>query len=166
MATVQENILQAQKESEAIEGKRPANLTEENIFKTLEFFDKYENSEYKTYDDAKQLLESNIDPKVIGTIVDSFGERKAADVRFIESGGRDLNLMNDSLNKIILNTSKKDADLAKTLNFTNVKDNYNSIKEFLDEDDVLFADEFDGYVINNIENYEFELPIVIEEEDE
>ena len=36
----------------------------------------------------------------------------------------------------------------------------------LDEDDVLFADEFDGYVINNIENYEFELPIVIEEENE
>ena len=136
MATVQENILQAQKESEAIEGKRPANLSEENIFKTLEFFDKYENSEYKTYDDAKQLLESGIDPKVIGTIVDSFGERKAADKRFIEEGGRDLNLMNDSLNKIILSTSEKDADLAKTLNFTNVKDNYNSIKEFLDEDDV------------------------------
>ncbi len=35
----------------------------------------------------------------------------------------------------------------------------------LTEDDVLFADEFDGYVITNIESYEFELPIVIEEED-
>ena len=34
------------------------------------------------------------------------------------------------------------------------------------EDDVLFADEFDGYVVTNIESYEFELPIVIEEEDE
>jgi hypothetical protein len=136
MATVAENILQAQEESQAIEGKRPANLSEENIFKTLEFFDRYPNSEYKTYDDAKQLLESGIDPTVIDTIVTSFGERKTADKRFIESGGRDLNLMNDSLNKIILNTSEKDADLAKTLNFTNVKDNYNSIKEFLDDDDV------------------------------
>ena len=38
MATVAENILQAQEESQAIEGKRPANLSEENIFKTLEFF--------------------------------------------------------------------------------------------------------------------------------
>jgi hypothetical protein len=136
MATVAENILQAQEESKAIEGKRPANLSEENIFKTLDFFDRYPNSEYKTYDDAKQLLESGIDPTVIDTIVTSFGERKTADKRFIESGGRDLNLMNDSLNKIILNTSEKDADLAKTLNFTNVKDNYNSIKEFLDDDDV------------------------------
>jgi len=136
MATVAENILQAQEESQAIEGKRPANLSEENIFKTLEFFDRYPNSEYKTYDDAKQLLESGIDPTVIDTIVTSFGERKNADKRFIESGGRDFNLMNDSLNKIILNTSEKDADLAKTLNFTNVKDNYNSIKEFLDDDDV------------------------------
>jgi hypothetical protein len=136
MATVAENILQAQEESKTIEGKRPANLSEENIFKTLEFFDRYPNSEYKTYDDAKQLLESGIDPTVIDTIVTSFGERKTADKRFIESGGRDLNLMNDSLNKIILNTSEKDADLAKTLNFTNVKDNYNSIKEFLDDDDV------------------------------
>lgn len=35
----------------------------------------------------------------------------------------------------------------------------------LTEDDVLFADEFDGYVITNIESYEFELPIVIEEGD-
>jgi hypothetical protein len=136
MATVAENILQAQEESKTIEGKRPANLSEENIFKTLEFFDRYPNSEYKTYDDAKQLLESGIDPTVIDTIVTSFGERKTADKKFIESGGRDLNLMNDSLNKIILNTSEKDADLAKTLNFTNVKDNYNSIKEFLDDDDV------------------------------
>ena len=34
------------------------------------------------------------------------------------------------------------------------------------EDDVLFADEFDGYVINNIENYEFELPIEIKDNGE
>jgi len=35
----------------------------------------------------------------------------------------------------------------------------------LNEDDVLFADEFDGCEINNIEAYSFELPI-IDEEDE
>lgn len=38
MATVQENILEAQKEAETIEGKRPPTLSEENIFNTLEFF--------------------------------------------------------------------------------------------------------------------------------
>ena len=136
MATVQENILEAQKESETIEGKRPPTLSEENIFNTLEFFDRYPNSEYKTYDDAKQLIESGIDPATISEIVNSFGERKNADVRFKSEGGRDLNLMNDSLNKIILNTSQKDPDLAKNLKFTNIKDNFNSIKEFLDDDDV------------------------------
>ena len=136
MATVQENILQAQKESKAIEGERPATLTEENIFNTLEFFDRYDNSEYKTYDDAKQLLESGINPATISEIVNTFSERKQNDVRFKNEGGRDLNLMNDSLNKIILNTSKTNPDLAKNLNFTNIKDNYNSIKEYLDDDDV------------------------------
>ena len=36
----------------------------------------------------------------------------------------------------------------------------------LAEDDVLFADEFDGYIVTNVESYEFELPVIIEEEDE
>ena len=32
------------------------------------------------------------------------------------------------------------------------------------EDPVLFADDFDGYLVNNIEGYTFELPMQMEED--
>jgi hypothetical protein len=135
MAT-QEIIEQAVAETAKIEGTKGATPEEQNVINTLDFFDKYDNSQYKTYDDAKELLDSDLNPEVLTKIITEFSERKANDKRFKEDGGRNLNLANDTFNNLFKKLEKRDIETAKDLTFTNLSDNYNNIKEFLDSDDV------------------------------
>ena len=135
MAT-QEIIEQAKAETAKIEGTKGATPEEQNVINTLDFFDKYDNSQYKTYDDAKELLDSDLNPEVLTKIITQFSERKANDKRFKEDGGRNLNLANDTFNNLFKKLEKVDIETAKDLTFTNLSDNYNNIKEFLDSDDV------------------------------
>ena len=135
MAT-SEIIEQVKSETAKIEATKGATPEEQNVINTLDFFDKYDDSQYKTYDDAKELLDSDLNPEVLQKIITEFSERKANDKRFKEEGGRNLNLANDTFNNLFKKLEKTDIETAKDLTFTNLSDNYNNIKEFLDSDDV------------------------------
>ena len=105
------------------------------IFETIQGFnDKIRP--YVTAKDAEEIINSNFDNSVLDKVSTQIYKRKEKDIKSFAEDGRNINLIGDALSSIRTKVAGFDPQLAEEINLETLPNNYNNIKEYVNEDEV------------------------------
>jgi hypothetical protein len=125
-----------QPEEEIINTELPLSSKTQRVFDIYNSFQK-DIGPYVTFDDAKSIVDSGYDNDTYLNVIKNVEARKAKDIDSFVNEGRNLDLVTEALGTIREKTAKGGRpEIAEKLNIENFKDNYNVVKEFIDEDEV------------------------------